>query len=209
MVEFPEDRQQRLHRLGSGQQPDGNLGHDAERSLRADHHAAQVVTVPISRLAADPLDRSVGQDDLKSEHVIGGNPVCETVRTTRVLGHVAADRACLLAGGIGRVVEAVLGDGVGQVDVDEPRLDHRYAVLGVDLQDPGHPRKGHQDAAVLGDRAAAQAGTGAPRHDREIVAASNPDHLRDLFRRGWKHDGRGQRLSTEPSYSKTMRSAWS
>ena len=171
MVKLPEDRQQRLHRLGLGQQPDGDLGHDAEGPLRADHHATQVVAVSVSRLAADPLDRSVSQYDLKSEHMIGGHPVCETVRAARVLRHVAADRTCLLAGRIGRVVEAVLRDGVGQVDVDEPRLDHRYAVLDVDLQDAGHPRKGHEEAAVLGDRAAAQAGTGAPCHDGEIVAA--------------------------------------
>ena len=51
----------------------------------------------------------------------------EAVRPARVVGHVAADRARLLAARVGREVQAVGGDGPGEVEVEHARLDPRPA----------------------------------------------------------------------------------
>ena len=69
--------------------------------------AEQVGPVGVERLPAELDDLAVGQDERQPGHVVGREAVLEAVRAARVLGDVAADRADLLARGIGRVEEAV------------------------------------------------------------------------------------------------------
>ena len=84
-----------------------HLGGDAERALRADERAEQVVAGRVRRPAAQPDQLAVRRDDLRAGHVVGGEAVLEAVRAAGVLRDVAADRADLLAGRVGRVVVAV------------------------------------------------------------------------------------------------------
>ena len=103
-----EGGEQRLDRLGRAQQPHRDLGRDPERALRADERADEVVAGGVGRRAGAELDDlAVGRDDLEARHVVGGEAVLQAVRAAGVLGHVAADRADLLARRVGRVEVAV------------------------------------------------------------------------------------------------------
>ena len=102
----PKPGQQRHHPLGQRQHPDHHLGDDPQRALGA-HEPGDQVERPVT-LQRDQL--AVGQHHLELEHVVGREAVLEAVRAAGVLGDVAADRAHLLAGRVGRVVEAVAGD---------------------------------------------------------------------------------------------------
>ena len=68
--------------------------------------AEQVGPGRVEPLAAEVDELAVGQHDLERRHVGHREPVLEAVGAARVLGHVAADRADLLARRIGSVVEA-------------------------------------------------------------------------------------------------------
>ena len=59
-----EGGEQRTHRLGLPDQADGDLGGDAERPLRADEGAEQVVAGRVRGRAAEPDEVAVGRDDL-------------------------------------------------------------------------------------------------------------------------------------------------
>ena len=62
----------------------------------------------------------------------------EAVRTAGVVGHVAADRAGLLAARIGSEVQAVDGDGAAEVEVEHARLDPGPTCVRIDRADPVH-----------------------------------------------------------------------
>ena len=102
----------------------------------------QVVAGQVARGAAEPDDLAVREHDLEAEDVVRRDAVGEAVGPAGVLGDVAADRAGALAGGVGRVVEAVLGDRLAEVQVDDAGLDQRRPVLDVDLEDALHARHG-------------------------------------------------------------------
>jgi hypothetical protein len=171
------------------QQPDDDLGDDAERPLGADGEACEVVAGRIRRPAAQPDDTAFRRDDFEAEDVVGGGAVAEAVGAAGVLRHVATDGAGLLAGRVGRVVEAVPGDGGADVQVDDSRLHHGDPVLRVDLQDAVHTGGDDDDAAVAGDGAAGEAGAGPARRDRRLISAGDSHHFRDLLRAVRKDHG--------------------
>ena len=95
-----------LHRLRPRHDPHGDADGGAERALRADEHAPQVVAGDVLDVAAEGHKVAVGRDDVDAEDVVGREAVLETVRSAGVLRHVAADRADDLARRVGRVEEA-------------------------------------------------------------------------------------------------------
>ena len=74
--------------------------------------------------------------------------VLECMRAAGILGDVAADRAGLLARGIGGVEEAELRDRRRELGVHDPGLHDRDPVLGVDLEDPVHAGAFDEDRAL-------------------------------------------------------------
>ena len=56
-----------LHRLGHPDQPERDLGGDAERALAADERAEQVVAGVLRGRAAEVHDGAVGQHDLGAQ----------------------------------------------------------------------------------------------------------------------------------------------
>ena len=95
--------------LGLPHDPERHLDRDPERPLRADEHAEEVgAVVAVDRLAAELEQLAVRQHDLRARHVVDGEAVLEAVRPARVLGHVAADGADLLARRVRRVEVALL-----------------------------------------------------------------------------------------------------
>ena len=123
-----------------------DLRRDPERALGADEGAEQVRPVRVEGLAAELDDLAVRQHDGQARDVVDREAVLEAVGATRVLGDVAADRADLLARGIGRVEEPVRRDGAGDVEIRDARLDHDPLRSEVDLDDPLHPRERDHDA---------------------------------------------------------------
>ena len=93
---------------------------------------------------------AVGKHDEQRRDVVRGEPVLEAVRAARVLGDVAADRADLLAGRVGRVVPAVGDHRLGHLEVRHAGLDRDPRRVEVDVQDLVHPRERDHDA--VGDR---------------------------------------------------------
>ena len=83
------------------------LRDDAERPLRADDDAGQIVAGVVLGRAAGAHDPAIGQHELDAEDVIDGDAVLERVRPAGVGGHVAADGAGALARRVGGEVVAV------------------------------------------------------------------------------------------------------
>ena len=168
--------------------PQGDLGCDPERALRADERPEQVGPLGVEGLASQLDDLAVGQHHRQSCHVVDREAVLEAVRTTRVLGHVAADRAHLLARRVRRVEEALVGNGPRDVEVGDARLHDDALCVEVDLEDPGHSRQRDDDAVRDGKRAAGEAGAGSAGDERDAVASADPDDRLHLGRRAGEHD---------------------
>ncbi len=104
-----------------------------------------------------------------------------------IFRHIAADGAGDLAGGIGRVVEAVGLHRLGDVEVGDAGLDHHAAILIVDLQDALHAPHADQDAVLARQRAAGQRGAGATRHDGHALALRIFQDFADLLTIAGQH----------------------
>ncbi len=86
----------------------------------------------------------------------------------------------------------MLGDGPAHVQVDDARLYDGDAVLRVHLQDAVHARGDDDDAAVVRDGAAGEAGAGAAGGDGHPMSAGNAHHFRHLVGVIGEDDGLGQ-----------------
>ena len=171
VLDGPEVHQHRAHRRRVGRQPHADLGGDAEHALAADEDAAQVVADRLGILAAEHGDRAVGQDDLERQDVGVGDPLGQAVRSTGVVGHVAADRARLLAARIRGEVQPVLGNGPREVEVEDARLDPRPARRRVDGEDAVHLRRRDHDGPLRRHGAAGEPGPRAAGDERHAVVA--------------------------------------
>src|SRR5205814_9061471 len=110
--------QHRLHRWGVGRQAHGDAHGDAHRPLATDERAPQVVAGRLRVEVTEQRQRPVGEHDLEGQYVRAGDAVGQAVRTTRVVGDVAPDRARLLAGGVGREMQSEVSDLARQVEVE-------------------------------------------------------------------------------------------
>ena len=169
-------------RLRDRQQPDQDPGDHAHRPLRADQHPEQVESGPVGVVAAHPVDGPVGQHHLHPDDVVGGDPVVQAVRPARVLGGVAADRAGLLGGWVGRVEKALPGRLDAEIGVDHAGLHHRSPARLVDLQDPVHAGQRQRDPAAARHRAAGEPGAGAASDERDRELARQLHERGDVLR---------------------------
>ena len=156
---MPEPGQERLHGLRHTQHAQRDGGGDTERALRADEDAEEIGPFVLAQV--DEL--AVREHDLEREHVVDREPVLEAVRAARVLGHVAADRAHLLARRIRCVEEALGRDRARDVEVGHARLDDDALRAQVDVEHPVHARERDHDAVRDRRGAAREAGAGAAR----------------------------------------------
>ena len=159
VLDAGEVHQHRRDRRRILRQPHADRRRDPEHALAADEHAAEIETVGLGLLTAEHRHGAVGQHDLDSEHVARGDPVGEAVRTTRVVGNVAADRAGLLTAGIRSEVQAEVGESIRQIEVEHPRLHPGEPVDRVDRGDPVHLRGGDHHGTVQRNGTARQSGS--------------------------------------------------
>ena len=171
-VRVREAGEQRSHRLGRAQHAQRQLRRDTERALGAHERAEQTRPVVPDR-ELDEL--AVRQDDLRGEHVVDGEAVLEAVCAARVLGDVAADRAHLLRGRIGRVEEAVARDGARDVEVRHARLDDDLAAVDVDREHAVHPRERDDDPVRDRERAAREPRSRAARDEGDALLVADAD----------------------------------
>ena len=134
-------------------------------------------------VARERDELAVGEHDVGRENVVDGEPVLEAVGAARVLGDVAADRADLLARRVGRVVEALGGDRLRDVEVRHARLDDDAAALEVDLEDAVQPGERDHDAVGDRQRPAGEPGAGAARDERDAVLVAEPHDRLHVGRR--------------------------
>ena len=172
--------QDRADLLGQPDQPDGGRGDDAERALRADHRAEQVVAGAVRRDAAERDGLPRRGDEVRADHVVGGEAVLQAVRAAGVLRDVAADRADLLARRVRRVVVAVRCRRLGDVEVDHARLDDGTLVLTAYGGDGAHPRRHDQHALGVRQRPTGQPGPGAAGDVRHLVLGARTDDSGEL-----------------------------
>src|SRR5450756_769974 len=117
--------------------------------------------------------------------MVCGYAVQQGVGSTRVLPHVSAYGARLLARGVRHKVEAVLGDCLAEMDVDQAGLDQRSQVRQVHLQDSVHLNQGDKHPAGDGNGPAGQAGAPAASgkgHPRLIAGSYYGGDLRGILR---------------------------
>jgi hypothetical protein len=192
-------REEGADRLRGTKQPHCDLRGDPERAFGADEHPAQVGSRLLAGVSAERDHRAVGQHHLGRQHVVRGEPVLEAVRAAGVLRDVAADRAHLLAAGVGREVQPVRRGRCGDVQVGHARLDDRPPVDRVDLEHPLQPRDADDDPVRHGQRPAREAGAGPARHERHPVFRAHPygrRHLRGIA--GEQHQFGNDAVSGQP-----------
>lgn len=141
--------------------------------------------------AANADDFAVGENEFESHDVICGHAVGQSVRATGVFRDVATDGAGLLAGRVGREVEAVRCGGQAKIEVDDAGLDDRALIPRVDGEDAVHARKNDHHPAGAGECSAGKTSTSPATHDGNVVFRGESGDLRDLLRGGRKDDDVG------------------
>ena len=101
----------------------------------------------------------------QAEHVIGRDAVGQRVRPAGVFGHVAADGAGALAGGVGRVEVLLLLHRQRDIEIHHARLAPPCARSPGRSPGSVHAREGDRSAASTRNGAAAQSGAGAAAHE--------------------------------------------
>jgi len=187
----PISGQQRVHHLGQRHQLDHDLGHDAERALRAGERAQQVIPGGHAGAVAEPGQLAGRRDDLQAGDVVHGEPVLEAVRAAGVLRHVAAHRADHLAGRVRGVEQAERRRRLAHGQVGHARLDHGPPAHRVDLEHRTHPRHHDQHAVLVRQGPAGQPGAAAPGHERHARRSARSHHRRHLAGRRGQHHKRG------------------
>jgi len=172
---------------------DGDFGDESERAFGADEKAAKVVAGRVERFAANANELCVGQNKLQAENVVRRDAVSESVRAAGVFGDVAADGAGSLAGGIGREVESGVGDGGGQIGIDDAGLDDGALIFDVEFDNAIHAREGNDDAAVARERAAGESRASPASDDGNVMAIGDFDDANDVGSVAGKDDAIGAR----------------
>ena len=186
------------HRADGGRerrQPHADARDDAERPLRADHDAAQVVAGGLGPLAPQALDGAVRQHDVERQHVRRRDAVRQAVRAAGVRVHVAADRRRLLRRRVGRVREPERAE--------RGRRDRGWADPGSTQASRSSVRTSRMSCILaVTTTSASPTGVAAParpvplpaRHDRQPVLGRDPDARDDVVGRTRERDERAPAL---------------
>jgi len=156
--------QQRSHRLRIALEPDGGVQHHAETSLRSDERAEQVVAFRFAVGIAECHHLPVGEQHGERDDVIECHAVLQAVWPAGILGHVPADGTGALAGGIGRVVQAIRRCCRREHRIHDAGLDDRARVVTIDRHDPLEAVQA-KEHHVVGERTAGETRACSARHE--------------------------------------------
>ena len=192
-------REQGLNAFGDRFEANRYLRHDSERALAAHDGSNEVVARRETGSRSEMNHTRIRQHEFKGENVVGRRSVLEGVWAARVFSNVTPDRASQLTGRIRCVEKAVLEDHLGEIRVDDTRLDDRVAILDADLQNPVHSRALDDHRSIIRNGAAGQTGAGAPGHERHTVGAADRHDAAHFFPAVREHDReRFRRVKRQP-----------
>src|SRR5262245_5017459 len=112
----------------------------------------------------------------------------QTVRTTGVFGHIAADRTNRLRTRIGRVVQAVWRSRCRQLHVDDARLHTCAPVRCVEGEDPVHARRRNHHRALQRQRPTRKPGARPTCHEGNALPPQHAQHCSNFFGFRRQHD---------------------
>ncbi len=190
LVHRREIGEQRPHRLRLGHQLDGYVQSEPEASLGPDECSAQIVAISLTDLAAELDHLAAWQNHRHRQHVVERDPVLEAMRTSGVLGYVAADRARRLARRIRSVEQSVRCDVLVEPEIHDAGLDRGAAVFDVEREDLLEAVEPDDDD-VVGERSAGQSGAGASRDEWESFIGQQSHDCDGLFTRPRKNSEPG------------------
>lgn len=177
--------------LGSANQFYQNASDHSEHSFASDSRASQVVAIIIFAAigcGAEPNNFAVGQHQLETEDVIGRDAIFQSVRSSGICGDVSANRASRLAGGIGRVKEALGFYGLSDPGIDTARFDQGPSISVINRKDLVHASCGDHDTAFDGQDSATQARAGAARDNWNFLRRALFDDRGHLLGGTGKHN---------------------
>ena len=105
-----------------------------------------------------------------------GQAVLQAMHPARVLRHVAADGAGDLGRRVGRVVQAILPDGLRHGQIAHARLHPGETMARIDLKDAVKLRQTQQDAVLMRQGPAGQARARAARHHGDLMRVTIAQH---------------------------------
>ncbi len=181
VVHAAECSQHHTDRCGDWRELHQRLGHDAKHPLGANDSGREVQPTVPGLVGIHPDNIPRWQDHLHTENMIGRNTVLEAMRSTSVLGDIAADGTGFLAGRIWGEEEMLVLHVRGEIEVNKPRLDQGSAIALVHLQHPVHSRERDNDAAIYSNGTPAQARAGTACNDWQTMFTRNLHHSRDLL----------------------------
>ena len=182
--------------LRLGHELDRHLGDHGQHAFAAHQHRHQVQARHVQRLGAELDGLALDGEAAHAQHVVQRQPVLQAVHAAGVLGHVAADRAGDLAGGVGREVQSVFGDRLRNPQVRYSRLCLELSIGNVDLQYCGHSFQRNDHPAQSWHCSAAQARARPARRERNLVGHAPADDSLYLLRTFWQDD-HGRRGSVD------------
>src|SRR4030095_13713657 len=113
--------------------------------------------------------------------MVHGEAVLQAVRAAGILGHVATDRADLLARRVRSVIEAMRSDLARDLEIGDARLDGHAAIRNIEGEDAIQARKTNDSAAGNRQCASGQSASVATRDEWHIVAMTDAHDLLHLF----------------------------
>ena len=165
---------------GLRQQLHRDLGDYTEHALRSGHERQQVEARAVERFAADLEHLALDGGDTQAQDVVNRQPILEAMHAAGVLGNVAADAACDLAGRIGRVVQAVRARRLRDGEITHAGLHTSSARERIEREDAIQLAQHEQQPFLVRSRTARQARARAARHDWHARLVTQREDSADL-----------------------------
>ena len=122
------------------------------------------------------------------------------MHATRIFGHIAADAAHHLTGGIWRVREAITNNRTAHPTVDHTGL-HRDRLIGeINVKNATHAAGHNQQRVLLHQRTTGKPGTTPSSHKGNALTMATGQDLGHLLSRFWQH----RKLRHVPVHGETV-----
>ena len=164
-------------------QAERRIGHEPQGPLGSHDEAHEIVATHRLFLAPDLERPAIGEDEMESEYVLGGDAILERVGTARVLRDVSSDGGGHLAGGIGREMQPVAVEALVELEVHDARLHTHAAPGGIGLDHTAQFGHGQNRSRGRCNCSPTQSRARAPRNPgnaRVMEQLDCPDDLRCL-----------------------------
>ena len=152
VIYLGEVHEQRCHMGRIGGEAHTDCGSDTHHALTADKDAAEVQSRRFRVLSTKDRDAAIRENNFEGQNVRGSDTLGQTVRTTRIVGHIAPDGADLLTAGIGSEMKAMVNELGGQIQIQKPGLNPSHTVVDIHAQDRIHFGDGDDNCIVKGHR---------------------------------------------------------